>query len=62
MNLFTKKNIQKIKNFQNHPLVHPLTCGNENCRSILDVDENGLFCPYCSYRQTYIPDYVLKWE
>lgn len=35
--------------------MHPLTCGGAGCREVLVADSDGLLCPKCGYRQTWVP-------
>jgi len=62
-----EQKIEKIKRWQTSGYVHELTCGNDDCRGILDAeirnDEIVLFCPECNnYEQTFIPEAVFKFD
>ena len=65
--MLTKDQIKLIEDYQNSNLYHPLTCGNNrkdknhlDNEGILKVNEEGLYCPYCNYKQVYIPEFILK--
>jgi hypothetical protein len=53
-----------INSWQTDPRVHPLTCGFNPRHQPLEgvVTDTGveLRCPECEYRQTNIPDAVLR--
>jgi len=58
------KKINKILEWQKCEWVHPLTCGNDECRtnlipSMLTNMEVVLTCPNCCYQQDWVPDGVL---
>lgn len=36
---------------QNCGLVHPYTCGNDDCRAVLRAVEDGWICDKCDYTQ-----------
>ena len=52
----------KIREWQNCPYVHQMTCGNDSTHGLLEpVDRDGdviLICPDCDYEQDWIPDVV----
>lgn len=55
-----KEKIAAIKEWQNCPYVHPLTCGNNSLHeNLVPIEIKGkivLICPECDYQQTHIPD------
>lgn len=56
--------IEAIERYQNYGYVHPLTCGNANCREILEAAERDgqvvLVCPTCGLVQTHLPPFVIQ--
>ena len=56
--------VKRITEWQNNPLLHPLTCGINSRHQLLQPvvhDEKVLLeCPDCDYLQTHIPDVVLE--
>jgi len=56
--------IKAVRPWQENPLVHSLTCGNDSQHAPLEaVEENGrveLHCRDCGYRQADIPEIVIK--
>lgn len=55
--------IEKVARYQNSGYFYPLTCGNEECRGVLTVQEKDkkviLVCPSCGYVQEHIPEEIL---
>lgn len=54
--------INKVLEWQNSEIVHPLTCSNCTSNLIPAVSLDNvvvLICVNCDYIQTYIPDVVL---
>jgi len=65
MNSNTNKTIiNAVKNYQNSPFYHPLTCGNDsNHRNLEPFEDNGIVklkCLDCEYIQDWIPVCVLE--
>lgn len=56
-----EKILNNIKEYQNNPFIHPLTCLKDSNHEILEpFIESGkiiLKCPTCGYVQTYIPEF-----
>jgi hypothetical protein len=56
--------IAAVQRWQTHPFFHPLTCGVDSghrCLEPVEVDGQViLVCSDCDYRQTQIPDVVVK--
>lgn len=59
------KNQQRIKilnSYQDNPMVHPLTCGNNSShQNLIPVEENGeviLKCLDCNYTQTLDDEFI----
>lgn len=56
---FTDEQVKNIQRYQTIGYVHEMTCGGEHISSaILMVDNDGLFCPYCDYKQKWVPSCV----
>jgi len=63
---FTDEQVDAINQWQNTSTVHPLTCGSGNRKDekhldgegILVASKDGLVCPYCDYKQDWVPDGV----
>ena len=64
MNL--NKVIERINLYQNEPVFHELTCGNNSLHNVLQakIDKGiiKLYCSDCNYVQTYIPDFFFSDE
>lgn len=55
------KILERIRKYQEEPVFHELTCGNDSRHAVLKAlltFERGiiLVCPDCDYIQTHIPD------
>ena len=62
-----EQKIEKINKWQTSGVVHELTCGNKDCRAVLDAEirdgEVVLVCLECKdYIQTWIPEVVFKFD
>jgi len=52
---WTPEQVNHLALWQAAPWVHPLTCGTDDCRTVLTVYFDRLQCPNCGYRQTWVP-------
>lgn len=65
---FSIDEIERFRNIQLSSYLHPYTCGVEDRMdevhkekgSILDINEDGLFCPSCGYSQNWFNDCDIK--
>lgn len=57
---WTPEQVTNISLWQTTPWVHQLTCGTDDCRTVLAVYAQGLKCPKCGYRQTWVPGVVAE--
>ena len=57
---WTPDQFVNICRWQATPWVHQLTCGTDDCRTTLAVTTEGLECPNCGYRQTWVPGVVAE--
>lgn len=55
---YTAEQIENINAFQACGHYHPFTCGAEGCREVLVATEEGMACPKCDYRQTWVHDFM----
>lgn len=62
----TPEQVATINHYQNSGQFHPLTCGgnrnDENHKGrqgVLVANESGLMCPYCDYKQAWVPEVIL---
>lgn len=60
---FSTAQVNSINEFQEAGVVHPFTCGDDECRAknssaVLVADEGGLKCPCCPYTQDWVHDYM----
>ncbi len=59
----TDEQIQEFNEYQKSGIFHPFTCGSGNrCddkhldgEGLLVATKDGVICPYCDYRQSWIP-------
>lgn len=56
--VFTPEQVKSINEFQQAGVMHPFTCGDDDCRarhvdSELVADTSGLKCPHCGYTQDW---------
>lgn len=55
---------KRINLYQENPVFHELTCGNNSKHGTLKAqiigDKVVLICPDCEYIQTYIPDFFFN--
>lgn len=49
---YSKDDIQRFTEYQNSKRFHPYTCGN-GCGNLM-MNEEGLYCPSCDYKQQWI--------
>lgn len=59
---FDEETINKLNIWQNRIDVHPLTCGNENCRAVLVATTKRWICPACNYTQNWAHDFMLDFQ
>jgi hypothetical protein len=56
--------VAAVRLWQQTPAFHPLTCGHNSDHRILEPVRDGdrvvLACPDCDYRQTAIPEIVIR--
>ncbi len=63
---FSQKVVETINNFQRLDNFHPLTCGSGNRKGhadgegILVATKDGLICPFCDYKQNWIPEIIIE--
>ncbi len=64
MNIPNKAKLRAIEWFQTEAHVHPLTCGQEDCRADLQgFEDDGmvmLSCPECGEVQMWVPEVVYR--
>ena len=60
MDLFTEEQVKNINDFQNSGMFHPFTCDNDQCREVLVATKNGLECPKCGYKQTFVHGFMTE--
>ena len=65
MAIFTPEEVESINEYQDSGFFHPFTCGGDNHNKahldgegVLVADENGLYCPYCDYKQYWVHDFM----
>lgn len=64
---FTEEEIKSFNEYQLSGIFHPFTCGSErrtdkdhlDGEGLLVLDEGGLECPYCEYRQDWAHGFML---
>lgn len=60
LTLNNQRLLERIRMWQEEPVFHELTCGNNSNHSLLKGEiESGkvvLICDDCNYKQTYIPE------
>ena len=54
--IFTDEEVENINRYQQSGKFHPLTCGNGHGDLIATND--GLICPECDYRQTWVHGWI----
>ena len=54
---FNAKQVERMKQYQSNPFVHPYTCINGH---VLCPEEDGLHCYRCEYTQTWIYDHSVR--
>lgn len=64
MPVFTPDEVKSLNEYQNSGIFHPFTCGSdvrtehEDGEGLLVANENGWYCPYCPYVQSYAPAWM----
>ena len=58
VNVFTKEEVVNLNEFQNAGVMHPFTCGNDDCRCDLVATVRGWICLYCDYTQDWAHDFM----
>lgn len=56
--VFTADEVTNLNAFQNAGVMHPFTCGTEECRHDLVATTRGWICPYCDYTQDWAHDFM----
>lgn len=61
---FSPAQVKRINAYQVAGAFHELTCPKPHKNRTLIARVEGLFCPSCTYSQTYCPDFVdsPRWE
>ena len=55
---FTREQVEKLARWQAAGLVHPMTCLEDG--DVLIPTARGMICPYCDYRQNWVPAVCLE--
>lgn len=56
---FTKEQVDSLNGFQRSGIVHPFTCGTEECRADLVATKDGWICDYCHlHKQDWAHDFM----
>lgn len=56
--IFTDAEVAETNRYQNAGEYHPLTCGNGH--GTLIATNEGLICPECDYKQTWVHGWIKK--
>jgi len=56
----TQNQIESLRGYQESPYWHAYTCGFGH--GAMSVNEDGLYCDKCDYKQTYIHGFALDWD
>jgi hypothetical protein len=56
MGIFSDDEITEINRYQRSGMYHPLTCPNGHGTLVATPD--GLLCPECEYRQTWVHAWI----
>ena len=59
---WTEEQIECLNNYQNAGVVHPFTCGKNDCRDILVATKDCWKCPSCDYIQNWALDFMVTWK
>ena len=59
---WSDKEVLSLNDYQNSYVMHPFTCGEENCREVLIATTNGWICSNtdCPYTQKWAHDWMVN--